>query len=335
MTGSTGASTSLLLFELDTPLTVASRQIGRERAARAWFRSAAAVRDLGDLIRDLKIRCDFRERSSVYLPGNLLDMTGLAREARQRQRLGLRSEYINAKDLRQRTGISASGAILSHGNAEADPVKLVAGLWRHFRARGGKIISPFDAIGLDESNTGVCVHAAGGRPIVAKHAVMCTGYELPKFVHAKGFKIISTWVIATRPQRRKLWPGRELVWQAADPYLYIRTTLDGRVLAGGADEPFADSEARDRLIDRKSKKIATMAKRIFPEVDFEPDYAWTGTFGDSETGMPAIGLVPGFKQTYAALGFGGNGITFSMLAAQIISRAVNGLTDPDADVFRL
>jgi glycine/D-amino acid oxidase-like deaminating enzyme len=36
---------------------------------------------------------------------------------------------------------------------------------------------------------------------------------------------------------------------------------------------------------------------------------------------------------YAALGYGGNGITFSMIAAQMISRALLGLADPDADIF--
>jgi glycine/D-amino acid oxidase-like deaminating enzyme len=335
MTGSTPASTSLLLFELDTPLTVLRKKVGRGRGARAWLRSAAAVRDLGDRILDLSIRCDFRARSSLYLPGNVLGVRGLALEAQERGRLGLRSRFIRAGELRQLTGIRKPGAILSRGNAEADPVKLVAGLWERFRAAGGKIVPLFDAVDLDESKTRVCVHAGDGRQIIVNHAVICTGYELPKFVQPTGTLVKSTWVIATKPQRRNLWPGRELIWQAADPYFYIRTTPDGRVLAGGADEPFADAETRDRLIKRKSAKIAGMAKCIFPHIDFEPQYAWAGTFGDSETGMPAIGLVPGYKRTYAALGFGGNGITFSMLAAQIVSRAINGITDPDADIFRL
>ncbi len=333
MTGSTPASTSLLQFELDTPLTVLNRKVGRERSARAWLRSASAVRDLGERIYDLGIDCDFRQRSTIYLPGNVLDVTGLKREAKERQRLGLRSEFITAKELQQLAGIAKPGAILSLGNGEADPVKMVVGLWRRFRARGGKVVSPFDAIELDESSTGISVLAADGRRIIAKHAVMCTGYELPKIMQPKGLKVISTWAIATRPQRRNLWRGRELVWQAADPYLYMRTTLDGRVLVGGADEAFSDEDKRDRLIGRKSAKIAKMASRIFPRVDFEPHYAWTGNFGESETGMPVIGLVPRYKRVYTALGFGGNGFTFSMLAAQIISRTIMGITDPDAEIF--
>lgn len=41
------------------------------------------------------------------------------------------------------------------------------------------------------------------------------------------------------------------------------------------------------------------------------------------------------KNVYAVMGFGGNGITFSQIAAEIVAAAVNGGTDPDADLFRL
>ena len=35
-----------------------------------------------------------------------------------------------------------------------------------------------------------------------------------------------------------------MIWQSADPYLYLRTTTDGRVICGGEDEEFADEKAR-------------------------------------------------------------------------------------------
>jgi len=35
------------------------------------------------------------------------------------------------------------------------------------------------------------------------------------------------------------------------------------------------------------------------------------------------------------MGYGGNGITFSVIAAQIIQRAILGLPDPDAELFAL
>ena len=35
------------------------------------------------------------------------------------------------------------------------------------------------------------------------------------------------------------------------------------------------------------------------------------------------------------MGFGGSGITFNAIAAEMIQRAILGLPDPDQDLFRL
>lgn len=334
MSGATQASTSLLQFELDIPLLHLKEKVGAKRAERAWLRSAQAVQSLGNRVRDLGIECNWQERSTIYLPGNVLDAAALRREAEERKRLNLRSQFISRQYLKKLVGIAAGGAILSHGNAEADPVKLVAGLWRSFQKRGGKVIGAFDVAKHGESANQIRLTAADGRRIESRFAVFCTGYEFPKFFKPRGLKIVSTWALATRPQPRRLWPGRQLIWQAADPYLYLRTTADGRVIAGGEDEEFSDEEKRDQLIASKTAAIARKAKRLLPNIDFDVSYRWTGNFGESSTGMPVIGPMTDFRRTYVVLGFGGNGITFSMLAAELVSRAINGVADPDADVFK-
>ncbi len=335
ITGSSPASTALLMSELDTPMSKLSRKVGLKAAAQVWLRSAGAAQALANRIADLGINCDFRERSSLYLPGDVLDLDGLKREADLRRQLGLRAQFIGRAELLRISGLRKGGAIVSRGNGEADPVKLVAGLWRKFRNGGGLIVRDFDVSDVDESASRVRIVATDGRHLLAKHAVLCTGYEFPAYKRPDGFTIISTWAIATRLQTRKLWPGRELIWEASDPYLYMRTTADGRIVAGGGDEEFSDAEKRDSLIAQKTDLIAKLAGRLFPNVDFEPEFRWTGSFGASDTGMPAIGLVPRRKRTYAVLGFGGNGFTFSMLAAQIVSRTINGMNDPDLALFRL
>lgn len=335
MSGSTPASTALLQFELDTPLTELARKIGKSDAARAWWRSAEAVRDLQDRIETLQIRCDLAQRSTIYLPGNILGTNQLKREAAARQKLGLRSEFIGRQPLHDLTGMDKPGAILSHGNGEANPVRLVAGLWRHFLARGGRMVANIDVAEIDQTRSRVRLKTKDGRAITAKYAVFCTGYELMKFARPTGYKIISTWALATRPQPEKIWPSKSLIWEAADPYLYMRTTGQGRVIVGGEDESFSDEDLRDKLIPKKITAIAKKAKRIFPSIDFTPDYAWTGSFGESPTGLPAMGPIKALPRCYAVLGFGGNGITFSMLAAQLVSRHMQGIKDPDADIFKL
>ncbi len=169
----------------------------------------------------------------------------------------------------------------------------------------------------------------------AKHVVFATGYELVKLVGSRGHRVMSTWAMATAPQTDRLWPSRCLIWEAADPYLYLRTTVEGRVIVGGEDEEFADDAKRDALTPKKIATIRRKLGKLLPALDTEPEFAWAGCFGTSTTGLPAIGAIPNTRRCFAILGYGGNGITFSVIAAQLIQRAILGLSDPDADLFAL
>ncbi len=333
--GSTPASTALQQFEIDKPLTILGEKIGHASAARAYWRSAAAVDQLRGRIDDLGLRCGFHERHTAYLPGNVLNLAGLRREAEARVRIGLRSRFVDRDELRRQTNLDKPGAIWSSGSAEVDPVRLVRGLWRSVIARGASAYTPVEIVDIDPGRTAVSLTTDSGAIIRAKSVILATGYELAKMLHPKGYKVISTWVMATAPQKWNLWPSRCLIWEAADPYLYIRTTVDNRVVVGGEDQEFSDDVHRDRLIPGKIKRLQAKLKKLIPQLDTEADFAWAGCFGDSGTGLPAIGQVPGAKGCYAVMGFGGNGITFSVIAAQMLQRAVLGLPDPDSDLFAL
>ena len=58
------------------------------------------------------------------------------------------------------------------------------------------------------------------------------------------------------------------------------------------------------------------------------EYRWAGTFDTTSDGLPLIGPVPGAKGVYAAYGYGGNGITFSFLAARLIGDLIAGKSSP-------
>ena len=65
--GSTAASTSMLLWEIDRPLTQLTEAYGFERAARAYRASLDAVAGLKSLVLQLGIACDMRDKNSLYL----------------------------------------------------------------------------------------------------------------------------------------------------------------------------------------------------------------------------------------------------------------------------
>jgi glycine/D-amino acid oxidase-like deaminating enzyme len=123
------------------------------------------------------------------------------------------------------------------------------------------------------------------------------------------------------------------MWEASDPYLYARATADGRVICGGEDEDFSDETLRVKFIQSKSERIARKLSMLFPQIDSTPEFAWAGTFGSTATGLPFIGVVPQHPRVQAVMGYGGNGITFSQLASEIMTASIEGYSDADAGLF--
>ncbi|MBZ9708951.1 FAD-binding oxidoreductase [Mesorhizobium sp. ESP7-2] len=331
--GSTAATTALVQFEIDQPLSVLSRMIGKAQARQAWRRSRLAISNLAARIDELGINCGMSRTASLYLAGTVLDPSELREEAEARRRAGIAATYLTPRPLAEAFGIDRSGAILSHGNIALDPRKLTAGLLLRARERKARLYAPVEAAAIKDSADEVVVATRDGPAITAWHVVLATGYELVDIVPAAAHRVISTWAIATRPQPRKLWPGAAFIWEASDPYLYVRATADGRVICGGEDEDFIDETQRDDLIGDKSARIAAKLNLIFPHLDVSPDFSWTGSFGNTTSGLPYIGAIPGHPRIHAVLGYGGNGITFSRIAAEIVSASIDGLEDTDASLF--
>lgn len=330
--GSTAASTAMLQYELDTPLTLMAERIGREKAERIWRRSRQSVDALRERTERLGLAVDGATRGSIYLDGNVLDAGGLALEADARRRAGFEVELLKPAAVQDRYGIKGRHALIGFGNYSADPRRLTAAYLNVALARGARLYSPVDICDIAPTGDGVSLVSAHGPTVRARHVVMATGYEMMKGIPRKGNKIISSWSIATRPQPRAIWPTAAMIWEAADPYLYIRTTPRGEIICGGEDEEIVDAALRDAKLPEKAATLSRKLAALLPGVDATPAYSWAGSFGDSPVGTPTIGRIPGMPNCFAAMGYGGNGITFSMMAAQMLRGLICGYGDPDADL---
>lgn len=331
--GSTAASTAELMWAMDVPLCRLAADIGADEAGRRWRRVYSEVRRLAGRIDALGIDCERRERPTLYLAGDELDADGLREELSFHCRFGLPSEFLDADVVQHRFGIAPRAALVSSGGFEVDPVRLTHGLLESTRGRGGAICHPVDVVSLAEGAAGVDLSLADGSVLAAKQVILAGGYERAPLFLPPEFALLSTFVMATPPGTAHLWRENAMLWEAADPYLYIRTDADGRVIAGGEDEGFIDARHRDAIIGTKASVIAAKVGALLGCGPLIVDKAWAATFGSSPDGLPAIGRAANMERVWLAAGFGGNGIAFAALASEVIAAAIAGHADPDAACF--
>lgn len=333
--GSTVASTALLQWEIDLPLTALAERIGLAKAKRAYLRSRQAVDDLKRIVGEERIVCSLKDKATLYLAGDEYGHRALQAEAEARAAIGLESIYAGPAELRRRFGIDRTGAIVSQGSASGDPARLAAGLLRRAESKGARVYSRVEVMQAASDPDGVTLLTDAGHAVRARAVVFCCGYEFPKGVPTPGAKVISTWAMASKPRQRcPAWLRDTLVWEASDPYLYFRMGGDGRLIVGGEDEASPDAHEDKAKLKRKCATIAAKLKRLLPKVEFEIDYSWAGAFGESATGLPSIAPVPEMDHAWAVMGFGGNGITYSVIASQVVAAGIRGGADPDADLYR-
>jgi glycine/D-amino acid oxidase-like deaminating enzyme len=321
--GSTAASTSMLLWEIDRSLIQLTDIYGFERASRAYRASLQAVEGLRRLVQHLGISCEWRDKPSLYLAAGDTSKELLG-EHRLRERAGLPGEFLDHGRLLDAFGIARAAALVSPGAADADPSLLARGMLKLAIARGARMFEA-EAVSFDPAGHSVGIQLENGRQIEARSVVLATGYVMPAIVHSTIQTVSSSWAIATKPQPQNIWKEGALIWEDSRDYLYARTTSAGQIIIGGEDsDDVVEPEARDRLIPRKSRVLAQKLAALWPAANIDLDYRWSGTFDTTSDGLPLIGPVPGAKGIFAAYGYGGNGITFSFLAAQLIGDLIAG-----------
>ena len=125
-----------------------------------------------------------------------------------------------------------------------------------------------------------------------------------------------------------------MVWESARPYLYLRTTGDGRLLIGGEDDDIDIPAKRDAQVERKAAKLAEKVSKLFPQLPVQPVYAWAGTFAETPDGLPWFGASDEHgPRVLFAMAYGGNGITYSLLGAGLLRAAIERRRHPLAALF--
>lgn len=332
--GSTAASTALLQYEIDTPLHKLIKLVGEKNAVLSYLLCRQAIYDLREICLGLTKEVAFEEHPSLQYASYKLDVRNLEKEYALRKKIGFNIQWLTADDVKTIFGFKKPAGLLSADGATIDAYRLSHALLQDGFKKALRVFDNTRVTQIAHYDDHVLLHTEWGYTIKAKKLVIACGYESQEQLPKKIEKLRSTYSIISEPLREdQLWYKNALIWETADPYLYLRTTHDHRILVGGKDDNFVNPVRRDAAIPRKTILLENAFHRLFPAIPFRTDFAWAGTFSSTKDGLPYIGTIPERPHTWFALGFGGNGIIFSVIAAQIISDALSGKTNKQTAIF--
>ena len=149
---------------------------------------------------------------------------------------------------------------------------------------------------------------------------------------SRSIVVVSSDIIASRPVPDRLkklnWLNRAGVNDSQQMVNYVRTTADGRLLAGkGGLASGYGGRISDKLF--YSPKRARIVQRNFEELypgfkGVEIEYTWSGPVDRSSDGLPMLGSLPDHEQILYGIGWSGNGVGPSRIGGRILASLVLG-----------
>jgi glycine/D-amino acid oxidase-like deaminating enzyme len=333
--GSSAASTALLQYEIDTPMIDLAKRYGEDDAALAYRACADAIHQLQSLAGDIR-DVDFARMHSVYYASRRHHVPDVRDEMALRKKHGFEVSWLEPEALMADYGIRAPGAILSQLAARIDPYRMAYRLLARLEKRGTGVFDRTRIERLETHARGVTLHTAQGAQIRAGHVVFAAGYASQHWLDQHVADNRSSYAFITDPLDADTLGalGETMVWESARPYLYLRSTGDGRLLVGGEDDAVDIPSRRDARVQKKAQRLVQKVARAIPGLELKPAFAWAGTFAETEDGLPFFGAhAQHGSRVQFAMAYGGNGITYSMLGAGLIRALIQRRKHPLAALF--
>jgi glycine/D-amino acid oxidase-like deaminating enzyme len=309
-------------------------KVGLDNAVRSYRLCVDAIIKLGKIAEDIGFP-DFQFKPSLYYAAHKKDLGLLKEEFEIRKEYGFDVGFLDEPSLKKEFGLSATGAILSGIGAQTNAYGFTHALLQHSKKKGLKVFDRTKIEKIHHHKSGVELRTENGSLIKAKKLVYATGYEAVEYIDKKIVDLHCTFACTSEQANEDavFWKDDVLIWNTADPYFYMRNTKDRRILIGGRDEEFYGAFKRNELLAPKTKLLVKDFNRVFPNIQFKPEFSWAGVFGETRDGLPFIGNYKKLSHSLFALGFGGNGITFSLVAAEILKDTITGNKNTDAHIF--
>jgi glycine/D-amino acid oxidase-like deaminating enzyme len=332
--GSSAANTGLLQYSNDMMLHEFAQSIGEDKAVRFYELCFEAMKDLKDIAGSLTDDVQFKERKSLYYASCQEDAQKLKTEYAMLKKHGFPVEYLEDVQIKEHFGFSKPAAILTDGDAEINPQMFVIQLI--YEAASKKNVRVYEQTNVQEQGfkDGYWQFKAdSGALIHAKKIIYSTGYETALHTDRLGAELNRSFAIVTTPLAS--FPGWEdqcMIWETKRPYFYMRTTYDGRIVAGGLDEDPMEAPQDSSVLKKYGERLHMKIKEHFPDYTMDIEYAYGATFGESADGRPFIGKHPSKDGVFYCLGYGGNGTVYSMLGAKIIRDILLNGEHPDEDL---
>jgi glycine/D-amino acid oxidase-like deaminating enzyme len=281
------------------------------------------------------IDCDFARTGELAIATQPWQLDGLADAARLAGELGIRTELLDAAQVRAELNSPTylAGLWDPDGCATVDPARLAWGLRRACMAVGVRIYEHTPVTAIRKSGAErLLLDTPRGR-VLADRVVLAAGAYAPLLRRLKYYLLpVYDYVLVTRPlspaQLASIgWRNRQGVADSGNQFHYYRLTRDNRILWGGYDAVYYYGGKIKARLDQRPATFAALAAHFnatFPQLDgIEFTHSWGGVIDTCSRFCAFFGTAKAGRLAYVA-GYTGLGVGASRFGASVVLDLLSG-----------
>ena len=288
-----------------------------------------------------EIDCDATDGGHLYVAHRPEKLSYLVEQSRVRNEIfGYDTQILSADELRQNhfNDHDAAGAMWEQEGVGVHPLKFTFGLLQMARRLGVKVHTQSPV--LDWKMVGGVNHLrTPGHIVRAKRVAVCTGgytgQSLNPLTKNKLLPILSNNLVTAPLTQAQIETAglktRAFLTDTRTLRFYYRLLGDNRLQIGSRSAVTGAEATAPEHLQLLTDGIA----RKFPTLAGVPiSHSWWGWVDVSHDMMPRITQPDRNQNVWYALGYGGNGVSFSTWAGKRLAERIAG-KDTDQDIFRL
>jgi glycine/D-amino acid oxidase-like deaminating enzyme/nitrite reductase/ring-hydroxylating ferredoxin subunit len=307
--GTSGGTTAHLNNFMDSPYNEIAKNFGEENAQLVCSSANQSLGLIQKNIEDYHIDCEFSEQHGYLFSQDEKQDKELQDIFESSKKAGCDVVYSDSIPV----PIEFHKAVIFKKQAQFHPSRYLYGLSKAFEDAGGTIVQGCRITGVKE-NEPLEIESDRGK-IVARSLIYAT--HIPPGVNLLHFRCAPyrSYAMAVKLKANKYPDG--LAYDMYDPYHYYRTQeIDGEryLIAGGEDHKTGHEENTQACFTRLESYL-----RKYFDIE-EISFKWSSQYFQPADGLPYIGHLPANPpNVFVASGYGGNGMTYSHVAAKVLT----------------
>lgn len=304
--GTTGGTTAHLNTFLDTSYDQIINDFGEHNAQLVAKATQQSLSLFKQHVQDYAIDCGYEEKEGYVYAQDNQQTEKLQKIMDASLKAGVAAAYTNHIPV----PVEFQKALMYPGQAQLHPTRYVQALTKAFEEAGGLLLENCAVDTFEKDGDLLKIDTALGT-VNARYLIYAT--HIPPGINLLHFRCAPyrSYALAVQLKDDKYPDG--LAYDMYDPYHYHRTQLvDGKkyLIVGGEDHKTAhikNTEACFNQLEAYTRKYYNVDQVL---------YKWSSQYFEPADGLAYIGHLPGNPDNvFVATGYGGNGITYSHIAA--------------------